>query len=310
MAGKTRIPERKNLNLLAVRAIHSSFRPRNRACWIRCWPRRDLFWNKGRWPNAEQTARRFLSDHPDSADGHFLLGFILFRRDKPKDSLAEYTEAARHRTPSAFDLKVVACDYVLLGDYMDADKWFTRSVEWNPKDVQGWYYLGRAKYNENRFEEAIAAFKECLKLDPKNVKAEDNLGLAYQGLGRNEEAKAAYLNAITWEKEQQAANCGPFLDLGELLADDNRLQEAMPYLLEAAEIGPQDFRVHRELGKAYLHLNQAQDAEHELQKAIALAPREGTLHYLLGQVYRKEGLAAKAKLEFDRYTQSNVNGHP
>src|SRR5207253_7946429 len=74
-------------------------------------------------------------------------------------------------------------------------------------DSEGWYYLGRTKYNENRFAEAISAFQQCLKLDPQNVKAEDNLGLSLAGLGRNEEAAVAYNQAIAWQ-EIGRASCG------------------------------------------------------------------------------------------------------
>jgi tetratricopeptide (TPR) repeat protein len=154
--------------------------------------------------------RQYLETHPDSADGHFLLGYILFRElqtearlettpdnvkdvvartsdgktrdEKARDSLAEFTAGAKYHVPNAFDLKIVALDYVVLGDYVDADKWLTRSLEWNPKDSDAWYYLGRARYNENKFADAISAFQECVKLSPGNVKAEDNLGLALAGL--------------------------------------------------------------------------------------------------------------------------------
>ncbi|MBV9155778.1 MAG: tetratricopeptide repeat protein, partial [Acidobacteriaceae bacterium] len=226
---------------------------------------------------------------------------ILFRQAKAKDSLEEYTTGAKYRTPSAYDLEVVASDYVVLKDYPDADKWFTKALEWNPRDALGWYYLGRTKYNENRFEEAIRAFQECLKLEPKNVKAEDNLGLSYAGLARNEDAKTAYLTAIDWQKDDAVKNAGPFVDLGSLLLDENRIAEAIPYLLQAREISPSDVQVHRELGKAYLHLDQLRKAEEELRKGIELAPEDASLHYMLGQVYRKERLNDKAKLEFDRY---------
>src|SRR5438105_15155245 len=107
-----------------------------------------------------------------------------------KASLEEFTAGAKYRTPSAADLKIVALDYVLLVDYPDADKWLTKMLEWAPDDSEGWYYLGRTKYNENRFAEAIRAFQQCLKLDPQNVKAEDNPGLSLAGLGRNEEARS------------------------------------------------------------------------------------------------------------------------
>jgi tetratricopeptide (TPR) repeat protein len=259
----------------------------------------------GQLADAENAARQYLSDHPNSADAHYLLGVMLFKQAKAKDSLAEYTQGAKYRTPSAFDLKVVACDYVLIEDYSDADKWFTKSVEWEPKDWQAWYYLGRAKYNENRFEEAIQAFEKCLKLDAKNVKAEDNLGLSYAGLGRTEEALEAYRTAIAWQAQAGSKYPGPLIDLGSALIETNHPEEAIPYLQQADGISPEDFTVHRELGKAYLRLEETKKAQAELEKAIELAPQNAPLHFMLGQVYRKEGRSDKAKAEFDRCAALN-----
>jgi|SRR5579862_10526 len=266
----------------------------------------------GKLDEAGQVIRRYLELHKTSADGHYLLGYILFKKQDPKSSLAEYTEAARYRTPGAADLEAVAGDYVLLKDYPDADKWFTKAVEWNPKDPLGWYYLGRTKYNENRFEEAVSAFEQCLRLDPGNVKAEDNLGLSFEGLNQIEKAMAAYRTAIDWQKDAKDKNGGPLIDLGGLLVDDNRPDEALPYLLDAARISPEDYRVHRQLGKAYIHLNRLDEAGIELEKAVTLAPQNAPIHFMLSQVYRRQGLMEKAKIESERYsalagTQSREN---
>ena len=288
---------------------------------------------RGNVGEAHEVVRRYLAEHWSSAEGHFLLGYILFREvqakasqrgpaelalyqnpgasernfreENAKASLAEYTAGAKFRDPSAFDLKIIALDYVLLGDYIDADKWLTRSLEWNPNDSEGWYYLGRAKYNENRFEEAIHAFGKCLKLDSKNLKAEDNLGLSYAGLDRAEEAAAAYRTAIAWQAQSAKKDPGPFLDLGSLLLEQNQPDAALLNLLQAAEIAPQESKTHELLGKAYSHLNQLPKAQAELEKAVALSPQSGPLHYMLGQIYRKEGLNEKAKTEFDRATALN-----
>ncbi len=264
--------------------------------------------DKGLLEEADREVRQYLSTHPKSADGHFLLGYILFKAGKPQASLPEYTEGAKFRDPSAFDLKVVALDYVLLGAYSDADSWLTKSLRWDPKDIQGWYYLGRTKYNENRLEEAIHAFERCLALDPKNVKAEDNLGLSYEGLGRTEEAFAAYRKAISWQAQMLNQNPAPFIELGRLLLEHDRPEEAVSYLRQAVEIGPQESRAHEQLGKAYSRLNELQKAQDELEKAIALAPDRASLHFMLGQVYRKQGMVEKAKIELER--GAALNGTP
>lgn len=294
---------------------------------------------QAKFAEADRAVRQYLKGHPDSAEGHFLLAHILFREiqaqaaldvqfpsqapgpmgsarpmgsassDAPtsqsthemaKASLGEFTAGAKFRDPSAADLKIVALDYVLLGDYPDADRWLTKMLEWAPNDSEGWYYFGRTKYNENRFSEAIEAFQKCLKLDPKNVKAEDNLGLSFAGLGRNVEAAAAYHQAIAWQAQSLVKNPGPYIDLGSLLIDENRSQDAVTFLTQAVEIAPRESRAHELLGKAYTRSEDFPKAQAELEKAIELSPQTPNLHCMLAPVYRKQGLAEKAKAEFDR----------
>jgi len=304
--------------------------------------------DKGMASEAERRVRQYLAVHADSANAHFLLGYILFREiqeqatisenaslsdsaptavsgsasrhtsaaatlgdkgatseandryTKTKASLAEFTEGAKYHAPSAFDLKIVAFDYVLLDDYMDADKWLTKMLQWAPDDAEAWYYLGRTKYNENRFEESVHAFQQSLKLDPNNVKAEDNLGLAFAGLGRVDDAAGAYENAIAWQKNAATKNPGPYIDMGSLLLDQNRSSEAITYLKQAIEISPTDFKPHELLGKAYSRLNQLPQAQNELEQAIALAPQSPNLPCMLGPLYHKQGLIDKAKVQIDR----------
>lgn len=288
----------------------------------------ELLAQKGQLSEAERIVRAGLKAQPESAAGHFLLGYILFReiqaraeRADPdpnavysapskslvdlreanaKESLAEFTAGARYHTPSAFDLKIVAMDYILLGDFIDADKWLTRSLEWNPGDSDGWYELGRTKYNENRFKEAIDAFQKCLALDAKNAKAEENLALSYAGLGEDPQAISAYQTAIDWQAGAVHKDPEAYLGLGTLLLNQNRPKDAIPPLIEATRIAPSVSQAHELLGKAYVQTDELPKAQAELEEAVKLSPGTPRLHYVLGQVYRKEGLTAQAKKEFDR----------
>ena len=260
-------------------------------------------------PAAEAEARRVAAANPESADAHFLLGYILFRQQKARESLAEYTAGAKYRKPSAADLRVVGADYVLLADYEDADKWFTKATEFEPANVLGWYYLGRTKYNENRFEEAIAAFKRCLELEPQHVHAEDNLGLSYQGLGRYDDAYQAFKNAIDWQKNlsDKDKDSWPYIDMGSLLVETNRPEEAIPYLKQAIVLLPEAAKAHQQLGKAYLAMKRLPEAQSELETAVQLEPNSAAAHYVLGQLYQKEGQADKAKQELAKYQQLKQN---
>ena len=292
---------------------------------------RDLL-EKGNLTEADRAVREYLQSHPDSADGHFLLGHILFReisskwleagkaegeallyntgdlsgplvsyRDaKAKESLAEFTAGAKYHVPAALDLKIVALDYLLLKDNNDADHWLTRSLQADPRDAQAWYYLGRTKYGKGQFTEAIEAFAQCLKLEPRNIKAETNVGLSYEALERADEAAQAFQNAIAWQAESPAKDPEPFIELGHLFVNQNHPEKAVPYLMQSIAILPKISKAHEELGRAYSLLNKFPEAQAELERAIELTPLAPNLHCLLAPVYRKQGLADKAKAESDR----------
>ena len=307
------------------------------------------FFRKGNLADADRTVRLYLESHPNSADAHFLLGHILFReiqsraaierqlqsqapnptgakkalssdasdatgskatQEMAKASLAEFTAGAKFRTPSAGDLKTVAFNYILLADLADADKWLTKMLEWAPNDWEGWYHLGRTKYNENRFAEAISAFQQCLKLNPQNVQAEDNLGLSLAGLGRNDDAAVAYHQAIAWQARSLTKNPGPYIDLGSLLLDQNRVNDSIPFLLQAVEIAPAEWRAHELLATAYTRAQEFPRAQTELEKAIELSPQAANLHCMLAPIYRKQGLADKAKAEYDHCAALSSSDSP
>jgi len=261
---------------------------------------------EGSFANGDATVREFLRRQPSSADAHYLLGYILYRELRAKESLGEYTIAAQHRKPTALELEIVALDYVLLGDFMDADRWLTKSLSWEPANALGWYYLGRAKYNENRFAEAIDAFNSCLKLEPRNVKAEDNIGLSEQGLNNPEEAAKAFQFAINWQEGASEKNAQPFLNLGSLLTDQGKAEAGLPYLLKATEMAPRNAKCHEALGRAYVKLKQLKNAQAELEEAVQLAPNSSSVRFELAMTYREQGLKEQAKREFDRCATLNA----
>lgn len=254
-------------------------------------------------PQAEVATRSYLQTHETSADARYLLAYILFREDKPLPSLAEYTRAAQLQKPTPQQLQNVALDYVLAGDYVDADKWMTTVAAWAPGDGEAWYSLGRIKYTENRFGEAVACFQKALALIPQSVKAENNLGLAYEGLDRNTDALAAYRQSIAWQAQSSQPSAQPYINLGTLLLAMNQVDAAQPALLQAQALAPNDPRLRMTTGKLYQRKGDLPQAQVEFEHAVALSPNTAAYHFLLGQVYRKTGQSAKATAEFARAAQ-------
>ena len=255
------------------------------------------FLDAGKISESESLLRNYLEANPLAADAHFLLGYALFRQQKATESLAEFTAGAKFRHPRPDELKVVAADYVMLGDYSDADKWFSQVVSESPGDSDAWYLLGRSKYNESEFGAAISDFEHALTLRPKYVEAENNIGLCWKELNNRDKAQAAFQAAIDWLGDAPV-DPQPFLNLGTVFADWNKFDEALPLLKKALSIAPENPSVHEELGKVYSATNQLPQAQSELEQAIALAPDSSTLHYKLGQILRKQGQTERAQQEF------------
>lgn len=254
----------------------------------------------GRFHEAESALRAYLADNDLSATAHAMLAYALLRENKPADSLKEYTRAASMEKPSASMLEHVGQDYVLLGDWADADKWTLQAIQTSPADADAWYSLGRIRYSEQRFSDALSCFQQVLRLSPRNVKAENNLGLAYEATNQVDAAMAAYRQAIDWQNQgtRDQLSEEPMLNLGVVLLHRNELKEAEGLLTKAAVLAPRDPRIHEQLGHLYMQKADYGAAEHELQQACQLDPKNSSLHFLLGQAYRHLGKVQEAKAEF------------
>ncbi len=268
---------------------------------------------------AEALLREETQREAGSAEAAYLYGLVLLRVNKPKESLAEYTRAASLRVPTAEELRHVAEDYVLLNDYSDADRWMLRAVQMNGKDADSWYGLGRIRYTEQRFQDAVDCFQKVLELSPRMVKAADNLGLAYVGLNRRDEAIAAFQRALEWQKEGSGSTSGrlseqPMLNLAIVYLEMERLDDALPLLRQAAGIAPKDPRIREQLGQALVQKGELAEAREEFQAAVTLDPEKASYHFLLGRVDHRLGLEVESKAEMARAaalngTHSTPDGH-
>jgi len=249
---------------------------------------------------AEGALRGYLQSHHDSSDALYMLGFVLNRQNRPAESLASYTQAAAITRPASDDLKVVGLDYVLLNDYADAVQWLEKAVTLDGKNIDAWYYLGRAYYTKARLGEARTAFQKVLDLDPQNARAENNLGLILETEGKPAEAIEAYRKAIAWQEQNSQISEQPYVNLGNLLAEQGRPQEAIAPLEKAVALAPNNAFCHMALGVLYRKVSKREAAKRELVRATQLEPDNAVAHYQLGRFYKEINDLDRAKAEFGR----------
>ena len=256
-----------------------------------------------KFAEADSSVRSYIAQHPQSDEALYLLGFILNRENKPSESLQVFTRAAAIHTPTGDDLKIVGLDYVLLNDYPDAIHWLAKATEFESRNKDAWYYLGRAYYSVGSLTDAQKAFQNALALDPHDAKSENNLGLIFESQARQNDAMGAYQNAIAWQEKSPHPSEQPYLNLGSLFLQTDRAVDAISPLRKAIELAPGGGGGHLLLGNAYFRTGKITEAQQEFETATRLDPGNAAAHYQLGRLLKELHETDRAKAEFNRASE-------
>lgn len=84
------------------------------------------------------------------------------------------------------------------------------------------------------------------------------------------------------------------MELGRMLTDHGRAQEAMKHLLAAARIWPRRVEPHYDLARAYYQQNMFDEAERECRTALSVDPTHAGSENQLGLIYARQGRLDKA----------------
>ncbi|MGO8756511.1 MAG: tetratricopeptide repeat protein [Terracidiphilus sp.] len=267
-----------------------------------------LLLNTSRWQDAAPLIKTYLESHPDSAAAHALMGLVLYRQHQPRASMAEYLRESELADLSAFDLRIFALDCAAIPDLPEAEKWLQRSIEKDDTDPATWEALGHVRFASQQYEAAIDALGHTLLLAPRTVSAESLMGLANERLARPDAAEQAYREAIQWQAGSKEKDAVPFIGLGRVLIADNKPEDAIPWLRQAASIPPPSSETHELLGQAYSKTARGEEAARELETAIHLQPDSARLHLMLARIYRSLGDKEKADSELRLYARLNGSG--
>jgi Tfp pilus assembly protein PilF len=144
---------------------------------------------------------------------------------------------------------------------------------------------GYALQMQGNLDGAIAKYRESIAVAP-TAEAHTFLGWAYSFQGRLDEAIAECHRAIAVDPEFG----NPYNDIGVYLMQQERLEEAIPWLeraKRAPRYEPRQFP-YMNLGRIFMRKGRWADAVRELEGAVQMAPADAetrkALHALLGRL--------------------------
>ena len=189
--------------------------------------------------------------------------------------------------------------------------------------------------SENKFEEAILAYQDVIKIDPKNIPAYKGMSIAYSFQGKMDKAEQVLedgLNHISDKRPLKLVMAGLLVDQGktdqaealynEIIAQDGvylpayqgysklhirqgKQNEALSLLEKGAMANPKQYKIHSLLAELYIKNGSRENALSAIAKSLAIEPNQSVAYKLLEELYydRWEDLSNLA----DQYINQNQN---
>jgi len=181
-----------------------------------------------------------------------------------------------------------------------AEKEFMKAVSLNPRSDVNTYFAGQQLLLDLKYEAALSYLYEAVKLNPRNALAYRALGTTQVHLGNYGLAEPYYRKAVEALGESASSDPGPLLDLSFILLlghDPAKVEEALKLAKRAAEIQPTSGSAHYLVGKALMSQGRVQEAVPELVLATRLNPEDSKPHFQLALAYERLGDKEKALAE-------------
>ena len=154
-----------------------------------------------------------------------------------------------------------------VGDLPNAELMTNKLIQKQPKFPFLHNLLGLITLSLGRFDESVASYKECIKLDPNFALAYNNLGLIYFN-NKNDIKKSEnyYKKSIFLDPKLPE----PHINLGSLYSSQQKFKEALASYKKAISINNKISQAYHNIGNVYIAIGNFEDAKKNFRKAIEL----------------------------------------
>jgi len=263
------------------------------------------------------------------------LGYMAYRSPVSAETLAAGLSDPKDKI-SDFNTLLDGIDAGKLGDLNRERKLLTQVEETNPDMYLIPFLLGEAELKASNWKAAQAALEKSLKLNPNFDQAMTALARALHQQSQDEpalqwvqkaiEANPKNLRAwyqkgwisvkadpdgamLAFEKalEIQPGFAMAHRDLGMILLQKGRYQEAATHLEQAAELGLAHAKLYNFLGIAYSRIGRYQDAVKVYTRALSEEPDFAEAHLNLSYAYQKLNRPQSARLQYETACKLQAN---
>lgn len=228
----------------------------------------------GRPIEAIEAYKKALQLKPDLKEAFLCLGNTYWQINRDEEAAEAFENALKldaDYTDAAVNLAEIKNDEAAL--QLLAQK--------NPQDARPFYYLGRRKFAQQKYSEALP---DLQKADGLLVSAEIKTLLAetFLALQQHDKALPLFYQALQLNPHDAAAA----LHIADLEAENQNFGEAEKYYKKAAELNPESVQAHANYANMLCKRKRILEALEEYRAAVRLAPEQPELSYNLAIILK------------------------
>ena len=203
-----------------------------------------------------------------SSSGSFSDGEVAYAARKYEDAVKLFDQYTEQKPKNPWGHYMLGLSAWKAGDLEKSEKSFNEALRLDPDHFKSLLHLSRLMIDQKRYEDALVRLTHAGELDPQSADVQRLLGRAYSGFGKTDEAVAAYRRTI----ELDTRDAWSMNNLGFLLIEKERYDEALPVLQKAVSLRKSVAVFHNNLGTALEHTGNIKGAAAEYRTARIVDP--------------------------------------
>ena len=241
---------------------------------------------------ARQSYQEAIRLDPSNIEAFLRLG-VEVAGDNANDAVY-WLSQAHEKAPERPDISCLLSEQLIrVRNFERADQILEAAVQQHGGDPMVWQALGDLRAQQRRSQDAVAAYRQCLKLDSRNVNARLALAELERTGGEIEASTQEVREVLRLAPDNAAANA----QLARNAFDAGRTDDALLFARRCLAKDPDNLTANEVLAELMVRNNNFTAARSILERMVKLSPDNPRYHYLLSRVLFKLNLRQEAQSE-------------
>ncbi|MGB9004522.1 MAG: sulfatase-like hydrolase/transferase [Candidatus Aminicenantales bacterium] len=248
----------------------------------------------GKADKAIPMIKRIIRQDPDIVDAYFALGNIYFRERRFREAIDQFQIALALKPDDSFTVMNIANCYVSLRHPDQAEKFVLDYLKKGLQDSQLFFLLGNINYRQDRFDQAIPYFRQCLSLNSESASAYNALAAIYYQKDDLAQAESNSREAIRLSPKLSSVH----YNLAQILEKKGQTAEAEAEYKSELTVTPSQFKACFNLARLYRREGRVDDEQSCLERGIKIAPKFPLNYFYLARIYLNRGVKFNEAVDF------------